>query len=455
MNASETSSGLNPSIPVIPGTAGVDVALTADRAEVPRAGAVRIAWSEPLLAWFLSRVICAVAIILGGALFPIERVYKLRGEDSPNAGKQVDLPSYYREYAEGFHDLKRFGTKPMIFVAPGGRDRWARAFVHWDALWWLSVAEVGYVADPKLKAEQNVVFYPLFPLLIRAVTYLGIPLVPASLLVANGLMLLATCLLYRVVARRSGVSAARWTLGFWLTFPTAFFSVVPYSESLLALLSVLALQTLLDQKYVASGLWCGLASAVKNQGVIIAGALLTPFISGPRRGRAFVGMICSGFGLLGYMGYLYHYYGDPFLFVTIQKAWRPRLGNPNPLHWLMGLAQSTLHSIILVMSSKSPPMQIYSGRILDPWLGWWMIMWLPSVKRMHWGLALSSAVMILLPLSTGTVASLGRYVWVILPIFVVMGEKLSNSGWRWPIVLASSCGLLWQAFLYGGGWEVI
>ena len=71
------------------------------------------------------------------------------------------------DYADGFHDLKRFGTKPMIFVTTGGRDSWARPFVHWDAVWWLSVAEVGYVADPQLKAEQNVVFYPLFPLLIR------------------------------------------------------------------------------------------------------------------------------------------------------------------------------------------------------------------------------------------------------------------------------------------------
>ncbi len=412
-------------------------------------------WSEPLLAWFLSRLVCIVAIVLGGALFPIERVYKVRTADSPNAGSQVDLQSYYHEYAQGFRDLKRFGTKPMIFISAGGRDRWAKAFVHWDAVWWLSVAEVGYVADPQLKAEQNVVFYPLFPLLIRGLTCLGVPLVLASLLVANGLMLLATCLLYRLVVKRSGVAAARWTLAFWLTFPTAFFSVVPYSESLLALLSVLALQALLEQKYIACGLWCGLASAVKNQGVIIAGALLTPFVSGPRRGRAFLGMFCSGLGLLAYMGLLYHQYGDPFLFVSIQKLWRPRLGNPNPLLWLLGLMQSTLHSIVLLLSSKAPLVQVYSGRILDPWLGWWMILWLPSVKRWHWGLALSSAVMILLPLSTGTVASLGRYVWVIVPIFVVMGERLSKSGFRWPVVLASTCGLLWQAFLYGGGWEVI
>ena len=202
----------------------------------------RIRWTEPLLAWFLSRLICMVAIILGSALFPVERVYQLRGPKSPNAGVQSDLPAFFRAYAKDFRDLNRFGTKPMIGVSVGGREAWLRPFVHWDSLWWLSVAEVGYVADPQLKAEQNIVFYPLFPLCIRGVNQLGIPMVLASLLVVNGLMLVVTCLLYRLVRRRSGVAAARWTLALWLTFPAALFGVVPYSEALLALLSLLAMQ---------------------------------------------------------------------------------------------------------------------------------------------------------------------------------------------------------------------
>jgi hypothetical protein len=64
-------------------------------------------------------------------------------------------------------------------------------------------------------------------------------------------------------------------------------------------------------------------------------------------------------------------------------------------------------------------------------------------------------VLLALPLSTGTVASLGRYLWVILPVFVMMGESLYKSGWRWPILITSTLGMLWQAFLFGGGWEVI
>ena len=300
--------------PIEAGTIHPSPATTTPLAALP----ARVAWQEPVLAWFLSRLVCIVAIILGSALFPIERKIQLRGKDSPNAGVHSNIAGFFQAYAKGFRDLERFGTKPMIGVSVGGQEAWLRPFVHWDAVWWQSIAEVGYVADPKLKAEQNVVFYPLFPLCIRAVHMLGVPPVLAGMLIVNGLMLVVTCLLYRFMVRRSGVPAARWTLALWLTFPSAFFGVVPYSEALLALLSFLVMQGVLEQKYTSSGLWSGLASAIKNQGVIIGGALIVPLLMGPRRGRAFIGLLCSGLGLLSYMGFLYYQYGDPLLFVTIQ-----------------------------------------------------------------------------------------------------------------------------------------
>ncbi|MDB5385600.1 MAG: putative integral rane protein, partial [Planctomycetaceae bacterium] len=401
-----------------------------------------------------SRAVCVTALILGSALFPIERYYELR-KANPNAGPKQDLQRFYQDYAAGFREVQTFGDKPMLFVSPGGRDSWAKPFVHWDAVWWLSVAEVGYVADPKLKAEQNVVFYPLFPLAVRSLSLLGLPPLVAALLTVNGTLLVVTCLLYRLVVLRSGIAAARWTLAFWLSFPAALFGVVPYSESLMALLTVLAMQALLDGKSVRAGLWCGLASALRNQGVILGGALVVPFLTGPYRFRALVGLACSGLGLFAYMAYLQNQFGDPFLFVAVQKQWRPKLGDYRPWSWLFVLLQSSCHSVILAINPKSPKLEFYSARILDPWLGWWILAWLSAVRRLDRGLLLSSAVMLALPLSTGTVASLGRYVWVILPVFVVMGESLYKSGWRWPILITSTVGLLWQSFLFGGGWEVI
>jgi len=71
------------------------------------------------------------------------------------------------------------------------------------------------------------------------------------------------------------------------------------------------------------------------------------------------------------------------------------------------------------------------------------------------GLCLSCVAMLLLPMATGTLASLGRYVWVLLPVFMVQGAWLQSRGSRWLVVLLSLIMLIWQSFLYGGGWEVI
>ncbi len=412
----------------------------------------RVAWREPVLGWFLSRAICIVAMVLGSQLFPIEHTYNLTSRETPSAGPKADLEQFYRDYAVGFRNLEKFGKQPMLYVTTDGP---ARPFVHWDVLWWLSVAEVGYVADAQLAAEQNLAFYPLFPLLIRGLHQLGIPLVLSAMLLVNGLMLLGSCLLYRFVYRRSGLAAARWTLALWLTFPTAFFSAVPYSEALLAVLSIMAMQLLLERDYISTGLSGGLASAIKIRGVLIGGALLIPFLTGPTRLRALLGMLCSGLGLLLYMVFLYHEFGDPFLFASIEKIWRPELGNPNPLAWIMDLVDATRYSLHVMSSPEAEPYRFYSGRLLAPWLTWWAILWVPAVRKLHWGLVLSSGLMILLPLSTGMNATMGRYVWVIVPIFVVMGEQLSQSTIRWLILVASTGGLLWQAFLFGGGWEMI
>lgn len=412
-------------------------------------------WREPFYAWLISRVLCITALMLGNTLFPIERVYQLRTPMSPNASAKRDLRQFYRAYAQSQSDLTRFGKQPMLGVSPGGEMAWAKPFVHSDAVWWLCVAEVGYVADPQVAVEQNVVFYPLFPLMIHGLSNLGPHPIVAALLIVNALMLVVTGLLYRLVLRRSGVAAARWTIAFWLAFPAALFGVVPYSEALMALFSVLTIQAILERQFISAGLWCGLASALRNQGVILGGALVVPFLTGPRRMRALLGMACSTLGLVAYRAYLQYQYGDPFLFVSIQKQWRPRLGNSNPIHWVALLCVSTWDSLKLLIDPKPPLLKYYRGRLLDPWLGWWILIWLPAIRKLDWGLLLSSAVMIILPLSTGTVASLGRYVWVILPVFVVMGESLYKSGWRWPILITSTFGLLWQAFLFGGGWEVI
>ena len=421
-------------------------------------------WREPVIAWLVTRILCVVCLYAGATFWPIERVLNLeRAQRQPknkqnlrHAGDKADLLQFYHDYRAGFGQPDWLMKSPMVFVTVGGDWAWAKPLIHWDTLWWLSVAEVGYVADPKLEAkvEQNVVFYPLYPLLIRGLKSIGIHPILGGLLIANSVMLLATCLFYRLAVEQFGANSARWTLWLWLSFPTSFFGTVPYSEPLMMLLSVLSMRAFLQQKYVASGLLAGVASALRNQGVLLGSALLVPFFCGPKRFRALIGGLCSGLGLLIYMGYLWSEFGDPLYFLQAQKVWRPAIDDANPLLFAKKYMISLLHSLYLAING-GPPLEYYSGRLCDPWLGLWVLIWLPAVWKWNRGLFVVALSMIALPFATGTAASLGRYVWAILPVFLVMGHQLRQSRLRWLILTVSLGLLMWQAYLYGGGWEVI
>src|SRR4051812_29226269 len=107
---------------------------------------------------------------------------------------------------------------------------WERA----DGLWFLRIADGGYGLG-----DGSAAFFPLYPLAIRAVSWLlgGHPL-PAALLVSNLSFLGALIVLYRLTVREISVPAARTAVLLLALFPTSFFFFAPLSESLFLLLAV-------------------------------------------------------------------------------------------------------------------------------------------------------------------------------------------------------------------------
>lgn len=101
---------------------------------------------------------------------------------------------------------------------------WLRA----DALWYLSIAENGY------ESAGSFAFFPLFPLLVRAVSpaFAGQELF-AALVVANLACLLGFVFLYSFFDRLEGGLSAKTATVALGVFPTSFFLVAPYAEPLL------------------------------------------------------------------------------------------------------------------------------------------------------------------------------------------------------------------------------
>lgn len=99
------------------------------------------------------------------------------------------------------------------------------ALVRWDAIYYLRLAQDGYGGPADA-------FFPVFPSLVRAAG-LVMPLVHASVLVANVANVMVLLLLHRWVRGEApgGRALARGAVRVALLFPTSFFLGVPYAES--------------------------------------------------------------------------------------------------------------------------------------------------------------------------------------------------------------------------------
>lgn len=123
-----------------------------------------------------------------------------------------------------------YGIEP---VTEGWRGALLGMWQRFDTIHYQRIAASGY-ADPDLVA-----FPPLYPLSMRLVaTLLAGDTLLAGWLVSNVCALLAMVLLYRLAARLYDEAVARRSLIYLALFPTSFFLLAPYTESLFLFLAL-------------------------------------------------------------------------------------------------------------------------------------------------------------------------------------------------------------------------
>jgi hypothetical protein len=205
-------------------------------------------------------------------------------------------------------------------------------WIRWDAGWYLSVAERGYWYDAV--GQSNVAFFPLFPLLIRAVGGVtGNPMV-AGLVIANLAALGAAIALWTWVREEAGAAAAGRAVLWLAVFPFSFFFQTIYAESLFFLLVTLAFIAGRRGYWPAAGLLGGLAAATRPMGILLFPAFAWALAREWRRGTGRVrvgdalGLLLVPAGLGVYMAFLWAAFGDPLAFwYTHVTGWNVRF------HW--------------------------------------------------------------------------------------------------------------------------
>lgn len=139
---------------------------------------------------------------------------------------------------------------------------------HWDARHYIALAEDWYVntGDERLK----LVFYPLYPAIVRAVNVLLRNTNFSAYLVSNACLLGSGLALYRVTAREWGRAAAKRAVFFLMFAPLSFYFSVPYTESAFLLTTLLAMDLAMQRRWGWALLFGALSALTRSLGLLTA-----------------------------------------------------------------------------------------------------------------------------------------------------------------------------------------
>ncbi len=201
-------------------------------------------------------------------------------------------------------------------------DGWSR----WDSGWYMSIADRGYGRPPKAGTEQrDTTFWPLYPLIVRAVRPLLGNTHFAGMIVSNTAFLLACLLLYQQVRSRYDEEVDARTIILICAYPFSFYFSACYSESVFFLTVVAAFYFGERQNWFIAGLFSAAAGATRALGVLCVVALAILYLQHVnfswRRIRSNMALILLGLmGPLGFALYLWYCFGDPLLFHSARNV---------------------------------------------------------------------------------------------------------------------------------------
>ncbi|MGI9023539.1 MAG: mannosyltransferase family protein [Acidimicrobiales bacterium] len=309
---------------------------------------------------------------------------------------------------------------------------WWEGWVNWDSGWYRGIALHGY--SYVLGQQGPVAFFPLYPLLMRLGSGVVGSVTGPGIVVTLASGVAAALLLARWFRERLSPEAAWTALLLFLLYPYAFYLFGPVYADATFLVAVVGSFMALERGHPwLAGLIGVAATAARPLGAVLVVGLVVRTLerrgvvdggadAGWRRrlGRlrpADGGVLLAAAGVGGYAFYLWHRFGDPLAFLTVQEAWgqqqdaatwfkfdffreTARFDSPNAVILLAA------HAVVTVIALALLP------RV---------------VKRFGWGYGIYAILIVGVPaLSTKNFFGMGRYLLLAFPCFAVAAELLAG-----------------------------
>ena len=332
-----------------------------------------------------------------------------------------------------------------------------------DSWWYVNIVEHGYtMGDAKTGAQGTVTFFPLYPLLVKVVAGPLHNVYLAGLLVSNGALLAALGFLYGLARHEYGEETAARAAFYLAGAPTAVFFSAMYTESLFVALVCATFYFSQRRRWELAAIAGALASATRNTGVLLAAVIALEGMSQqgfrlwPARLRgagaaetarlwrahlvqqvrctlaSWRSLLAAAYvpvGLVAYMGFLQLTFGDALGFIHAQATW----GRATSAAGITRIVSSTITNLNIGPNPWSGQINTLTLLCLLSTLAFAPLVLMVMLK-MRPAYAVYTGLTFFVPLSTGTVGSMTRYILMLVPCFLLLAHW-GRRGWVDRLVL--------------------
>ena len=410
------------------------------------------------LIWTLA--VTGVVAALGFAL--VLRWLGRAGVPVPLAAKGLAAKGYMpdsRECVKAF--AVTFGFRILIFLLVGlvacfvlypgsGPDAFLWIWKKWDGLHYVNLAELGYSGYVEDGKNLFLVFFPLYPWLMRVISLITGNTMAAGLLISFVCYGAGCVFLYQLAAFELGRGGAKRAVLFLSVYPYAFFFGGIMTESLFLLTTAGGLWAIRRHRWRQAGVWGLLAAMTRMHGILLMGAAAAELVEHLGRfdwkaiARRLPALLLPAVGTLVYLALNWSVTGNPFAFTVMQQ------------HWYQGFCPIADTLWYVLNNALSCPTvmvryQVWIPTILLFSVCFALLVW--ARKRFRSMYTLYGFVYLVLNYSLSWLLSAGRYLSCALPFFL-FAAALTRGRPRWTAVIAAAMGagfllnLTW--FLTGG-----
>lgn len=293
----------------------------------------------------------------------------------------------------------------------------------WDSNWYLQIARDGYRVNED-DTLSNVVFFPAYPMLVRTLSFLsGTGLILAGWVASCAFLFLACLFLFRIAKEFHPESDPMLSVFLLLIFPTAFFLNAVYTESMFLFLSAASFYYALRRDFLWAGIFGFGAALTRVTGVLLFPSLMfMAFSAGYLRKERFpiiTPLFLIPLGTFAFFSYHWWRFGDFLLFFEVESAWG-RSFRFNAEHFLLetpaAISNFALDAMFLLF--------IVAVTIL-------------LLRRRLYPYAIYVGGTVFAATSGGTLMSIGRYILVLFPVYLI-GASIGNGIGRHTWIVTST-----------------